>query len=378
MVSVREPNNELAALTEGGKQMQPSLNQTASTWSIRKRRWRTWTILTLALALLGLVGCGSSSPAAKTNAQSGKPVKMGILLPDLTISTLSATYSGAKEEAKKLGVTLVESGSTNTSTFVSDCQEMLASGVQVIAYDTFDSPGTAACVSAANQAHVKVICLYSCSPGHNDGNIAFEYSVGGKLIGQWMAQQLVAEKKYQVAMLEGPPGDTVAPLMENEFKKVLAAGCPKCQIVTIGTSNEDENSAYQAALPILSAHPSLNAVYAFQDNMGLGVEKAVEQQGLTGKVLVASFNGACPAIASVLTNHMGLTILFPGQPYGAAAVQAGVDLVRGQKVPPNKTILVAIDHTLATGILNGSVAETPTYKLVDLKGVLQAAQAGCK
>jgi ribose transport system substrate-binding protein len=351
------------------------------------------------MALLALVGCSSSSSTPPSNssappvsqpAQSqsapaasqsagGKAIKIGILLPDLTISTLSDTYSGAKQEAAHFGnVTVVESGSTDTTTFVNDCQQLVSSGVQAIAYDTFDAPGTAACVSAANKAGVKVVCLYSCSPGKNDATIAFKFSVGGQLIGEWMAKQLNAEQKYQVAMLEGPAGDTVAPVMENEFKKVLAAGCPKCKIVTIARSAEDRNSGYQASLQLLAAHPDVNAIYAFQDDMGLGVQQAVQQQGLAGKVLVASFNGSCNAIASVLNKQMGLTILFAGQPYGAAAVDAAVALVRGQPVAPNKTILVPIDYNLAKGIQNKTVTETPTYKLVDLDGRVQSASAGCK
>lgn len=347
----------------------------------RGGRGNTIGVVTLAAALLAVVSCGSPSSTASGPSQSAgsTPIKIGFLLPDLTISTLSATLAGAKAQAATYGnVSVVESGATDTTTFVNDCQQLVSSGVQAIAYDTFDAPGTAACVSAANQAGVKVVCVYSCSPGTNDATISANFSLGGQLIGQWMAKTLNAEGKTQVAMLEAPAGDTVSPVMENEFKTELAADCPNCKIVAIAQSAEDRNSGYTAALALLAAHPDVNAVYAFQDDMGLGVYQAVVQQGLAGKVLVASFNGSCNAVASVLQKQMGLTILFAGQPYGAAAVVAAVDLVRGQAVPPNKTIMVPVDYTLAKGIQDGTVAETPLYKLVDLAGLVQKASAGCK
>jgi ABC-type sugar transport system substrate-binding protein len=348
--------------------------------SSRGIRRHPWAVAALVVAIVALAGCNRSDNGDSSSETGGsKAIKLGVLMPDLTISTLAATLDGAKERAKHYGnVTVVSSGSTDTTTFVNQCQQMISSGVQAIAYDTFDSPGTAACVASANKAGVKVICLYSCSPGTNDATIEAEWSEGGRLIGDWMAKQLNAAGKFKVAMLEGAPGDTVAPLMQDEFKKVLAADCPDCKIVAVSRSAEDRNSGYQEGLKLLAANPDLDAIYAFQDDQGLGVQQAVEQQGRAGQVLVASFNGSCNAVSSVLDKKMGLTILFPGQPYGAQAVDAAVALVEGKKVPPKQTILVPIDNALAQGILDGSATQTETQKQVDLKGLVTSASNDCK
>lgn len=358
----------------------PGIQEQGNGMSSRGNRRRGPWAIALVVAIVALASCNRSDNGdSSSETGGGEAIKLGVLIPDLTISTLSATLAGAEERAEDLGnVTVVSSGSTDTTTFVNQCQQMISSGVQAIAYDTFDSPGTAACVASANQAGVKVICLYSCSPGTNDATIEAEWSEGGRLIGEWLAEQLVAAGKTKVAMLEGAPGDTVAPLMQDEFRKVLAAECPDCEIVAVSRSAEDRNSGYQEGLKLLAANPDLDAIYAFQDDQGLGVQQAVEQQGRAGEVLVASFNGSCNAVASVLDKKMGLTILFPGQPYGAQAVDAAVALVAGDKVPPKQTILVPIDNALAQGVLDGTVTMTDTQKQVDLEGLVTSASNDCK
>jgi galactofuranose transport system substrate-binding protein len=361
-------------------QMSATQDQKNGMSSMGMRRRGPWVMVALVVALVALVGCNRSGDGGSSSESGGgDAIKIGVLMPDLTISTLSATLEGAQKRAKHYeNVTVVASGSTDTTTFVNQCQQLVSSGVQAIAYDTFDSPGTAACVASANQAGVKVICLYSCSPGTNDATIEAEWSEGGRLIGEWMAKQLNAAGKYKVAMLEGAAGDTVAPLMQDQFKKTLAADCPDCEIVAVSRSAEDRNSGYQEGLKLLAANPDLDAIYAFQDDQGLGVQQAVQQQGRAGEVLVASFNGSCNAVASVLDQKMGLTILFPGQPYGAQAVDAAVALVEGKDVPPKQTILVPIDHDLAQGVLDGTATLTDTQKQVDLEGLVTSASNDCE
>jgi ABC-type sugar transport system substrate-binding protein len=128
---------------------------------------------------------------------------------------------------------------------------------------------------------------------------------------------------------------------------------------------------------VLTAHPNLKALAGTNDDVGLGIVKAVQQQGKLGKVATAGHGGSCNGLASILQGQLGFTVLIPGHAVGAAAVDVAYKLLQKQSVDtaPQYIPAVGVDSALAKGILDGSQQNPPG---IDVKAQLTAAQAGCQ
>jgi ribose transport system substrate-binding protein len=325
--------------------------------------------LSSALLVLALQPAAAAAPSAQ-----GTTLRLGLVLPDLTNQTINDIYLGAQAHAKELGnVEILEGGTSETGPWLNACERIVSSQVDVLAYDTLDAAGTATCIQQANDAGIKTICIFACvSTAHNDALVSLDFNNDGKLIGAWMAKTLGGSGS--VGFLEGPPGDDAATAIGAGFKSQLQADCPGCMLVASVPGGHDRDTGYQVGLEVLTAHPDIKAMYGLNDDIAMGIVRAVDQVGKTGQIVVAGHNGTCEAMGAVLNGTLGFTVLLAGQPFGIATVDTAIKLQRGETVDQVNASAIPIDQPTAQGILDGSIPNPPG---VDVQARLQLAQAGC-
>jgi ribose transport system substrate-binding protein len=339
-------------------------------WRISSRPNLAAFPVACALLLLVLQPVAAAAP----NAQ-GRTLRLGLVLPDLTNQTINDIYLGAQARAKELGnVEILEGGTSETGPWLNACERIVSSQVDILAYDTLDAAGTATCIQQANEAGIKTICIFACvQAAHNDALVSLDFNNDGKLIGGWMAKTLGGSGA--VGFLEGPPGDEAATAIGEGFKSQLKADCPGCNLVASVPGGHDRNTGYQVGLEVLTAHPDIQGMYGLNDDIAMGIVRAVDQVGQTGQIQVAGHNGTCEAMGAVLSGQLGFTVLLAGQPFGIAVVDTALKLQQGQTVDQVNAAAIPIDQPTAQGILDGSIPNPPG---VDVQARLQAAQAGCK
>ncbi len=342
----------------------------------------------LASALLLVAGCGSSGSSSSGGGSTGStsssagaftksnPLRIGLVLPDLTNQTIDDVYVGAKQEAAKLGnVQIIEGGTSDTQQWLNACQQIVTAHINVLAYDTLDASSTSSCILQANAMHIPTICLFACTlQGHNDTLITLDFYNDGVLIGKWMAQAIGPNGQY--GLLGGPTGDMAIQAVQKGYLTTVQANCPSCKLVAnVPAGGTTAASGYTTGLEVLTAHPGINGIYAADDDIAQGVVRAVQQDNKIGKVLVAGHNGTCQALASILKGQQSFTVLLAGQPFGIDIVNAAFKLIANQKVPTINVQVTGVDHQIAVNTLNGTTPDPPG---VNLKQRLQDAQGGCK
>lgn len=344
-----------------------------STEQMRPNR-RVMSVLLLALTVV-LGACGSATSSSSSSSSSKPTLRLGLVLPDLTNQTINDIYLGAQAQAKKLGnVTILEGGTSNTSAWLSACQRIVASNIQILAYDTLDAVATSTCIQQANSMGIKTICIFACTAkGTSNALVSLDFENDGVLIGTWMATALNGHGN--VGFLEGPPGDMAAAAIATGFRTSLAAKCPACVLVEQVPGGTTTDTGYTIGLEVLTAHPNINAMYGLNDDIALGIVKAVQQDGKTGQILVAGHNGTCQAFEAILNKTLDFTVLLAGQPFGIDVVNAALTLRAGGTVGTVNATAVAVDSQTAQGVLNGTI---PDNTAVNLKARLVAAQGGCK
>lgn len=342
--------------------------------STRNARRNVFTVL-LLVGILVLVACGGTSTSSSSSGP--KPLRLGLVLPDLTNQTINDIYLGAQARAKELGyVTILEGGTSVTGPWLDACERIVNSHIDVLAYDTLDATATSTCIQQANTAGIKTICLFACTAqGHNDALITLDFHQVGQMGGTWLGKALSAKGGGEVGLLEGPPGDQAIQAVHTGFRETLAQNCSNCQLVAQVPGGTDRNTGYTVGLQVLTAHPNIVAMAGANDDVAMGIVRAVQQDGKIGKILITGNNGTCEALGSILQGQLSETILIAGQPFGISTVDTALKLRDGQKVATVNVTPVQVDQALAKGILDGS---QPDVTSVSLKARLQSAQNGCK
>lgn len=332
--------------------------------------------LAVVLGVPGVVGAQSRRPA---QAVAAKDVRIGLVLTDLTVSTINEIYIGAKQRAAQVGhVTILEGGSSKTVDWLNACQRIINTNIDALAYSTIDEKGTRRCIVEADKKGLPIICVLPCTPiGKRNVRFEIDFLGNGTKIGSWMGRTLGG--KSEVAVIVGAPGDQAARQLVQGFKSGLKKACAGCKVVAEAPGGFNRAQAYTSALTVLAAHPNLAGIYSLNDDGALGVVRAVKQQGKLGKIKVAGHNGACDALKSIMDNSgLGFTVLFAGEPFGVAAVNTALKMVKGVKVPAKLSGIKAaipIDRQTALDYLSGKKANPPG---VDVRAKLsKIKKKGC-
>ena len=349
-------------------------------------RWSQMMAVTFAVILAACNANTGGSPSASAaepsegstppSASAAANVRLGLILPDLTNQTINDIYLGAQARAEELGnIEILQGGTSETGPWLDACERIVNSDIDILAYDTLDAAATSSCIIQANEMGIKTICLFACTAeGTNDALITLDFHEVGLTGGRWMGEKLAAQGGGDVAILEGPPGDEAIQAVHDGFREGLAETCPDCEIVAEVPGGHDRDTGYTAAQQVLTANPNLAGIAGANDDVAMGIVRAVQEIDRIGDLLITGNNGTCEALASILAGDLSETVLIAGQPFGASTIDTALKLLAGETVETVNVTPVQIDSEQAQGILDGSVDDVPS---VSMKDRLELAESGC-
>lgn len=288
------------------------------------------------LAVLGLAIAGCTNPGT-TNAggstegsgtqQTAKPVEgptcdiatYGGEKGDLTDMVVGFSQSekednpfriaetqSIKDEAAKIGVKkLITTNAQSTlSKQISDIQDMISQGVQALIVAPLNSDGLEPALQAAKAKNIPVITVDRLlSSGACDTYVSF---LGSNFVeqGTRAADQLIAGTggKGNVAILLGASGNNVTTDRTKGFVDEIAAKAPDIKIVAQQTGDFARDKGQSVTEQLLQSNPEITAIYAENDEMGLGAQAAIIAAGKTpGKdIQIYSIDGTKNAVQQIV------------------------------------------------------------------------------
>ena len=165
-------------------------------------------------------------------------------------------------------------------------------------------------------------------------------AAGGKA-GAYMVETI---NSGQVALIGGIAGDVTSQARLDGF---TAAVDGKLDIIQTTAADWERQKALTAATDIMAANPDLKGFFAANDDMGLGIARAVANAGKTGQIAVISVDGNEDALKSVAAGELTATVAQYPYEIGALGVQACEAVLAGQEIPTNiesPTALVTKDN----------------------------------
>ncbi len=174
--------------------------------------------------------------------------------------------------------------------------------------------------------------------------IASNNEAAGKLAGAQMSKVLGGSG--DVAIIGGIAGDQTS----NDRVKGFKEGAAGLNVVQEAAADWDRVKALTTADTMMKAHPTIKGFYAANDDMGLGIQQAVDTAGKTGMVFVMGTDGNSDAITSIAAGKYAATVAQSPYLMGLMGVDACLASIEGKTVPAtvdSPTFLITKDNAAA-------------------------------
>lgn len=290
---------------------------------------KKWTAWLLVLTMVLMAACSTEQPGSSSEQET----KDGDFKIGLSISTLNnpffvALKDGAEEQAAELDATLTVADAQNDAAKqVSDVEDMIQKGMDLILINPTDSEAVGAAVQSANDAGIPVITVdRNAESGEVVAHVASDNVAGGKLAGEYMVE-LVGEGG-KVVELEGIPGASATRDRGQGFNEAIDG---KLDVVAKQSANFDRAQGLTVMENILQDNKDIVAVFAHNDEMALGAVQALNSAGMSD-VKVIGFDATDDAVKAVEDGTMAATVAQKPTEIGKLGVEAAVHYLKGETV----------------------------------------------
>ncbi|MEU3348986.1 ABC transporter substrate-binding protein [Streptomyces sp. NPDC006700] len=271
-----------------------------------------------------------------------------------------AETQSIKDEAARLGVKklLTTNAQSQLSKQISDIKDMLAQGAQLLIVAPLNSDGLEPALQAAAAKHVPVITVdRKLNATACKDYVAFlgsDFVEQGKRAADAMIQ--VTGGKGKVAILLGASGNNVTTDRTKGFVDQLKAKAPGLQIVAQQTGEFARDKGQQVMEQLIQSKPDITAVYAENDEMGLGAVTALKGAGKKpGKdVRIISIDGTRNAVQALADSQYN-GVIESNPRFGPLAFATAQKFFGGESIPENVIISDrAYDASNAKDSLSGA------------------------
>ena len=267
----------------------------------------------LAAGLLTAVTAQSAGTLPKLAVK--KTYKVGFAQTESNNPWRIAQTKSMQDEAKRLGYQLVYTDAAGSAAKqVSDVRSMIAQKVDAIFLAPREEKPLAPVVKEAAKAGIPVILLDRnidqtlAKPGVDFVTfIGSDFILEGKRVGQWLAKK--TNGKANIIQLLGTTGSSPANDRRSGFENAIKA-FPGMKVLASQDGDFSRDKGRQVMETLLQANPSVNVVYAHNDEMAIGAISALEAAGkVPGKdVLILSIDGGKEIVQLIVDGKVNYVV----------------------------------------------------------------------
>ncbi|MEU0339985.1 substrate-binding domain-containing protein [Streptomyces bobili] len=296
--------------------------------------------VTYGLAAVVTVAVVGATSFLHGGSSSTSNPKIGLALSTLNNPFFVQIQSGAKAEAKKLGVDLTVTDAQNdASQQANQLQNFTSSGYDAIIVNPVDSDAAGPAVRAADKAKIPVVAVdRGVNKATTNTLVASDNVAGGELAAKTVAEKLGGTGK--IVILQGQAGTSAARERAEGFAKGLEA-FPGIQVLAQQPADFDRTKGLDVMSNLLQAHPDVQGVIAANDEMALGAIKALGSKA--GKsVQVVGFDGTPDGLTAVTNGTLYASVAQQPSELGRIAVDNALKAFQGKKVAETVKVPVKV------------------------------------
>lgn len=281
----------------------------------------------LAVSMVASLGAVNTVSVA---AEDNSDITIGFSSKDNADMFVAAIADAAEARAEELGVELLmydAGGDVNKQ--ISDCETLLAAGVDALIVIPQSVEGSAPVVSMANDAGIPIVV--------DNGDIAdtnYTAFVGctdqesGELLGTWFIEKSGLKEGDKVAIIEGPMGQSGQVGRMAGFEEVGLLDY--FDVVATQTANWKRDEAMALAEDWITTYGNdLKAIICENDDMGMGALAAAQAAG-RDDIIIGGVDGLEDAVQAVADGTYGVSILQDSEGQGSVGVDVAMQIINGE------------------------------------------------
>ena len=303
--------------------------------------------LVLTVFVVGIIWSGytiySGRSGDNTVASSGtKQSFVAFVAPTLSNPFFVSMKDGAEKAAASEGVRLEFqapiAGVEDSAAQVDLVENLISAGADAICIVPADSEAILPAVETANQNSIPVLNIdnrIQLDPASSQKVASFigsDNKFGGDLAGKYIIEKLKGQGK--VVQINGLLGSDAALQRASGFAEAIAKA-PDVTIVAEETANWSREIAADKFAAILQRVPEIDAVFAANDEMALGVIVAINaarSAGMQINPLVVGFDATPDGLAAIKVGELAGTVAQQPELMGSLCVKNAVKLLKGTKL----------------------------------------------
>jgi ABC-type sugar transport system substrate-binding protein len=253
------------------------------------------------------------------------------------IAQTESMRNAAEENGVEIVITDAQS---NTPKQVSDIQDMIAQGVDVLFIPPREEQGLEPALQSAHEAGVPVFLVdREANAEICEDYISFmgsNFVEQGERAAEWLVE--ATNGKAKVAELQGTVGASVTADRGEGFKSVIDENSGM-EIVASQSGNFNRAEGQNVTEQILGGNPDLDAVYAHNDEMAIGAIQALKDAGRKPgeDVTVVSVDGTRDALQAIIDGELGATVETNPR-FGPLAFDTAERFLSGEQIPTKITV----------------------------------------
>ncbi|QJT06151.1 ABC transporter substrate-binding protein [Streptomyces asoensis] len=246
-----------------------------------------------------------------------------------------AETQSIKDEAKKRGVKLLTANAQSQfSKQISDVQDLLAKGADLLVIAPLNSDGWDPVLQAAAAKKVPIVTIdrkiNATACKDYVSFIASDFVEQGRRAADRMIE--ATGGKGEVAILLGSAGNNVTTERTKGFKDRIAEKAPDLKVVFEQTGDFAREKGQQVTEQLIQSKPGIKGIYAENDEMGLGAVAALKGAGKkAGDVEIVTVDGTRNAVQGIVDGWIS-GVVESNPRFGPLAFQTLDTFTKGESV----------------------------------------------
>ncbi|MCL4401659.1 MAG: sugar ABC transporter substrate-binding protein [Acidobacteria bacterium] len=293
------------------------------------------TLAGVAVAACLLAACGRKP--AETAEGGKKPLVIGVALMGLSQEFIVMLNQAMEAKARELGVQLiVNDAQRSAERQVQQVENLTAQKVDAIVLNPCEVEASSPAVDRAVAAGIPVINVNSETRSAPTAFVGSRDEEAGRIAMEYIARRLKGHGN--VVMMHGFMGQTAQIDRDRGAREVLAK-YPGLKLLAEQTAEWDRAKGVTLMENWIQSYGSaINAVFAHNDEMGMGAVLALEQARMKDKVVVASVDAIADALEAVKAGRLDATVFQDAKGQGGTAIETAVKIATRQ--PYQKQVLI--------------------------------------
>ena len=272
-------------------------------------------------ALLG--GCNSNKSG------EGKEPVIGATMLSMQNEFVVNVSDEMEAKAKELGVELIMVDAERSALKqVEQVESFIAQGVDAIIMNPCEVEASSPAVKLAMNAKIPIINVNSATSAAPTAFVGSDDEESARIAMNYIAERLGG--KGNVIMMHGYMGQA-AQIQRDKGAKEILKKFPGIKLLAEQTGEWDRAKAMSLTENWIQSYGTkINAIFAQNDEMGMGAVKALTAAGLKDKIIVVSIDAIPDALQAVKKGELDATVFQNAKEQGGKAVETALKIVKGE------------------------------------------------